>query len=184
MAVVASTDLGDGREHLTLSHDPTAVATEAKLGSTAFSTTTELFYRKFDDGNTTNWFKHSATELVDQASDESETSTSSTTLATKVSLTYTPTESGNYFVFAILEARTSSGSALLDCELALDTVDVNDAGAHFDIAGSRFTVIMAKVVPLTAGFAHFFNLKFARDGSGGGGTISARRSRIYLFRTP
>jgi hypothetical protein len=54
MAILGSTDLGDGRLYLTVDHDPTVVATDALAGSLIYSTSTSTLYEKLDDGSTTN----------------------------------------------------------------------------------------------------------------------------------
>ena len=54
MAILGSTDLGDGRLFLTVDHDPTSVAKDAPEGSIFFSTATSEHYSKDDDGSTTN----------------------------------------------------------------------------------------------------------------------------------
>jgi hypothetical protein len=53
MAILGSTDFGNGPELLTVDHDPTAVATLAKKGSLICDANGKL-YRKMDDGSTTN----------------------------------------------------------------------------------------------------------------------------------
>lgn len=54
MAILGTTDLGDGRYFVVVDHDPTSVATDALEGSIIFSTSTSTHYRKDDDGSTTN----------------------------------------------------------------------------------------------------------------------------------
>jgi hypothetical protein len=54
MAILGTTDLGDGRLFVTVDHDPTSTATDAPEGSIIFSTSTASHYGKDDDGETTN----------------------------------------------------------------------------------------------------------------------------------
>ena len=54
MAILGTTDLGDGRLFVTVDHDPTSTATDALTGSIVFSTSTASHYTKDDDGSTTN----------------------------------------------------------------------------------------------------------------------------------
>jgi hypothetical protein len=53
MAILGSTDFGNGPELLTVDHDPTSVATLADKGSIICDNNGKL-YRKMDDGSTTN----------------------------------------------------------------------------------------------------------------------------------
>lgn len=52
---------------LTGTRDPTAIATDADIGSFFFNSTNGLFYIKQDDGNTTNWNKLGLTAAVNNA---------------------------------------------------------------------------------------------------------------------
>jgi hypothetical protein len=52
MAVTGTTDLGDGKLHVTVDHDPESVATDAPSGSMILYGA--VWYRKLDDGSTTN----------------------------------------------------------------------------------------------------------------------------------
>jgi hypothetical protein len=55
MAILGSTQLGDGRYRHTLDHNPSIVATIGRKGSIAHTTTADDIWLKTDDGETTNW---------------------------------------------------------------------------------------------------------------------------------
>ena len=55
MAVIGANDIGDGKLSLILTHDPTSQATDAPKGSKALVTSTNVWYKKTDDGSSTNW---------------------------------------------------------------------------------------------------------------------------------
>lgn len=54
MAITGSTDLGNGRQFLTVDHDPTTVATDALSGSLILNINNNLIFEKLDAGSTTN----------------------------------------------------------------------------------------------------------------------------------
>jgi len=54
MAITGQTDIGDGQQMLTVSHDPTSVSTDAPIGAFIFEETTGKWYHKDDNGDTTN----------------------------------------------------------------------------------------------------------------------------------
>lgn len=54
MTVLGQTDLGNGISMLTIDHDPLAVATDAPLGSFFINTIDKRYWKKLDDGLTTN----------------------------------------------------------------------------------------------------------------------------------
>jgi hypothetical protein len=64
MAIIASTDIGDGTLNLIVDHDPTAVATDAPKGSIIIDSN-KIWYRKIDDGATTNVKKAFTVEMLD-----------------------------------------------------------------------------------------------------------------------
>jgi len=55
MAILGTTQLGEGRYRHTLDHDPSVVATVGLRGSLSHNTTTDEIWLKLDDGETTNW---------------------------------------------------------------------------------------------------------------------------------
>ncbi len=54
MAITGAVDLGDGLLAVTVDHDPTSVATDAPKGSVIIEISTGNWFRKDDDGATTN----------------------------------------------------------------------------------------------------------------------------------
>jgi len=55
MAILGTTQLGDGRYRHTLDHDPSVVATIGRRGSLSHDINTDNIWLKLDDGETTNW---------------------------------------------------------------------------------------------------------------------------------
>ena len=62
MAITGTTDLGNGQLAMTVSHDPTAVATDAPAG-TLIIDTNGFWYKKLDAGSTTNVQKVPGTNI-------------------------------------------------------------------------------------------------------------------------
>lgn len=54
MSILGTTDLGNGKLLVTVDHDPTATATDCPTGSMIVNVTSGQWYRKRDDGSTTN----------------------------------------------------------------------------------------------------------------------------------
>ena len=55
MSVIGVTDIGAGRFHYTLDHDPSSVATDGLRCSVAHNVSDDSIWLKLDDGVTTNW---------------------------------------------------------------------------------------------------------------------------------
>lgn len=54
MSILGTTDLGNGKLTVAVDHDPTVIATDCPTGSMIVNVTTGQWYRKRDDGSTTN----------------------------------------------------------------------------------------------------------------------------------
>ena len=55
MAIIGTTDIGEGRYFHSLNHNPSSVATDGLRTSLAHDITTDYIWLKLDDGVTTNW---------------------------------------------------------------------------------------------------------------------------------
>lgn len=134
MAIINYTDIAPGVTAVTVDHDPKTVATDVPEGTIIYSETTKQWYRKQDDGITTNvgYIENLASAgeepVVISTYDEDETyQTVSTTVWTnKLIVPVTVERTGLYYVFyrAIVQSQSNSdGEIRLYDQTNLQVID-------------------------------------------------------------